>query len=174
MATFTISTDAYPGSEVLGTYDPVTDIFDDATALQPHRWTAFQTVEPVGDDSAGIVVEVQPEQSADFTATAGSDGVIHEWPVDMSAYAPGGILNVASPASPSEGDRFAVFDSRLVTDDGVVFPAENRNIRINFTSETLHSLPAPDFAVINTAGARIDFLFVGGSVGCRVASNVNY
>ena len=159
---------------MLGTYDPVTDIFDDATALQPHRWTAFQTVEPVGDDSAGIVVEVQPEQSADFTATAGSDGVIHEWPVDMSAYAPGGILNVASPASPSEGDRFAVFDSRLVTDDGVVFPAENRNIRINFTSETLHSLPAPDFAVINTAGARIDFLFVGGSVGWRVASNVNY
>ena len=54
MATFTISTDAHPGSNVLGTYDPVADIFDDATAEQPHVWTAFQTVEPEGGSGSTV------------------------------------------------------------------------------------------------------------------------
>ncbi len=102
------------------------------------------------------------EQSANFTAAKG-----YEYPIDVSANAPVSTLAVTAPAAPSIDDQFAVFDSRLSCD-------QDRVIQINFGAEPLHSLVAPgNYAVINSAGARILFTYAGAGIGWRVASNVN-
>lgn len=137
---------------------------------------AFVTSDPNTSHVLGtpvVIVEVQDEQNADFTATAGQNGACHEWPVDMSAFPAGGILNVTAPAAPAVGDCFGVFDSTLSCDNGIDPPGLNRNISINFAAEPVMSQAAPEVAVINLAGARIGFLYVGGTVGWRIASDVN-
>ena len=120
-----------------------------------------------------VITEVQAEQSADFTATAGQNGVCHEWPVDITGVAPGGKLSVAAPASPAVGDCFAVFDSKLAADNGLDSPGLDRNIQIDFASDSLQGQAAPEYAVINAAGARIQFIFAGGSIGWRLSATVN-
>lgn len=175
MPLYDISTDAWPGSIVYGTFTPP-GTFDDtggSAETSSHKWVAFQTIEPNDITQLSKVVEVQAEQSADFTAQSGPDGVCFEYPVNVSGYAPGGTLFVTAPSSPSVGDCFSIVDSRLACDNGIDPPGLNRNIRVDFATDILHSLPAPDYAVINSAGARIEFLYVGGSVGWRIASNVN-
>ncbi|MEO1529615.1 MAG: hypothetical protein AAFX06_29690 [Planctomycetota bacterium] len=120
------------------------------------------------DTPAAAGLAMQAEQSSDFTAETGN-----EYPVDLSGLPAGGVVNVAQPTgTPSADDSFAVFDSRLAADNGIDGAALNRSIRINFT-DNLHSLAGPDYAVINSAGARIVFTYVDSAIGWRIAANVN-
>ena len=164
------------GDGVLTVSDGTVDVTDgDFILIRADRDDTAITVADVevNADTGGSPVSVMVEQSADFTATAGSNGECHEWPVNVSGLAAGGVINVAEPAGPHEpGDSFAIFDSRLATDNGITAPALNRRIRINFTSN-LHSLPGPDYAEINSAGARIKFTYIDATIGWSVAANVN-
>lgn len=111
-------------------------------------------------------LEMQAEQNADFTAELNK-----EYPVDTSALTAGQFITVTAPTATAAGDSFAVFCSRLTCDNGVV--GIPRSIRVVFAADNIHSLPAPDYAVINSAGARLEFTYVDTSIGWRIASNVN-
>jgi len=117
--------------------------------------------------AAGGGLNINPVQTVDFTATAGASGLVQEWPVDMSAMTPGSILNVTQPVGPhTTGDTFAVEDISLAC-------TLTRIIRVNFTTP-IHGLAPPDYAVINNAGARLEFSYIDATYGWRIQSSVNF
>lgn len=113
----------------------------------------------------GDSVLVQPVQTADFAATAGAAGLEHLWPVDISGNDPTSVLTITAPASPAIGDRFSVADHRLEA-------TATKTIRVEL-AQGLMGLPGPDYATINSAGAKFVFTYLGGAIGWEVASNVN-
>ena len=105
--------------------------------------------------TGGLIM--QAEQSADFMAVAGN-----EYPVNTAA----SNIVVSEPASPITSDSFAVFCSRLTTD-------ATNTIRVEFNSERLHSLAAPDYAEIQVRGGRLEFTYVDANIGWRIAADGN-
>lgn len=117
--------------------------------------------------SDGELLDIKGTQTGDFTVvdlTATSKEVVY--PVDVSASAPNSELNITVPNGAS-GNRFRITDSTLSC-------TLTRTIKVNFATDSLMGLAGPgEFAVINSAGASLLFVFVGGTIGWEVYSNVN-
>ena len=118
---------------------------------------ALAASEPEGELLSSSRLKVESEQSNNFTAVSGN-----EYPVSTATSS----IVVSEPASPTTGDSFAVFCSRLTTD-------ATKTIRVEFNNEQLHSLTAPDYAEIWVRGGRLEFTYVDANIGWRIAANGN-
>lgn len=126
---------------------------------------AANTYEVYAYPGLGYHTSIQAEQSADFTVSAGNQGLTKEWPVDVSGQPANSQLTITGPATADVGDSFAIYDSRVAC-------TRNRTIRVNFF-QNLQGSATDTYAVINTPGSRIEFTYHSPAIGWRVASNRN-